>query len=156
MTNDYSICFHKQIFFQGYHCRYKNGSWDFSSTAILTYHTKNIYKILSVGLSKMDSTRKQKTRLAIKDCALLGTPHCSPLIHSILVRSGLVFHTTHNVLELISYMGVSTILSFFFHFSNVFIYLRGRKEGRIEVENGRDRGEEERKGKAFSFPINLS
>lgn len=74
-------------------------------------------KILSVGLSKMDSTRKQKTRLAIKDCALLGTPHCSPLIHSILVRSGLVFHTTHNVLELISYMGVSTILSFFFfHF----------------------------------------
>lgn len=110
-------------------------------------------KILSVGLSKMDSTRKQKTRLAIKDCALLGTPHCSPLIHSILVRSGLVFHTTH-VLELISYMGVSTILSFFFFsFSNIFIYLRGRKD---KVENGRDRGEEERKGKAFSFPINLS
>lgn len=142
-------------FFLSYHCRYKNGSWDFSSTATLTYHTKNIYKILSVGLSKMDSTRKQKTRLAIKDCALLGTPHCSPLIHSILVRSGLVFHTTHNVLELISYMGVSTILSFFFPFSNFFIYLRGRKDGRMEEENGRDL-EGKRKGKVFSFPINLS
>lgn len=84
-------------------------------------------KILSVGLSKMDSTRKQKTRLAIKDCALLGTPHCSPLIHSILVRSGLVFHTTHNVLELISYMGVSTILSFFFFIFKHFHLLEGQE-----------------------------
>lgn len=38
--------------------QYKNGSWDFSSVAIVTYHTKNMYKILSLGLSKMDSTRK--------------------------------------------------------------------------------------------------
>ena len=127
-----------------------------------SHHTKNIYKILSIGLSKMDSTRKQKTGLAIKDCALLGTPHCSPLSHSILVRSGLVFHTTHNVLERISYMRVSTILSlslslslFFFHFSNFFIYLKGRKDGRTEEENGRDL-EGKRKGKVSSFPINLS
>lgn len=35
----------------------KNGLWGFSSVATLTY-TKNIYKILSLGLSKKDSTRK--------------------------------------------------------------------------------------------------
>lgn len=51
---------------------------------------------------------------AVKDCALLRTLHRSPLIHSILVRSGLFSHTTHNVLELVFYIRISP--TFFFHF----------------------------------------
>lgn len=76
---------------------------------------------------------------AIKDCALLGTLHRSPLIHSILVRSGLFSHTTHDVSELVFYIRISAAI-FFFHFFKVSIYLKGWKDERIE-ENGKDRGE---------------
>lgn len=78
----------------------------------------------------------------MKDCALLAT--LSPLIHSILVRSGLFYHTTHHVLELIFYI---RILSTIF-FSKFFICLKGRKDGRIE-----ENGEQERN--VFSFLTNL-
>lgn len=56
----------------------------------------------------------------MKDCALLAT--LSPLIHSILVRSGLFYHTTQHVLELIFYI---RILSTFFFFFEVFHLLKG-------------------------------
>lgn len=79
----------------------------------------------------------------MKDCALLAT--LSPLIHSILVRSGLFYHTTQHVLELIFYI---RILSTFFFFSKFFICLKGRKDGRIE-----ENGEQERN--VFSFLTNL-
>lgn len=73
--------------------------WNFSSVAILTCHTKNVYKILSLGLSK-DSSRKEKVWLVIKDCALSGTLLCSQSIfHSILVISALFSHATQNVLQ---------------------------------------------------------
>lgn len=101
----------------------------------------------SVGLSKMDSTRKQKAETCYQGLCSAWNPHCSPVIHSIWSDPGLVFHTTH-VLELISYMGVSTILSFFFSFSNIFIYLRGRKD---KVENGRDRRGRGKERKSILF-----
>lgn len=54
----------------------------------------------------------------MKDCALLAT--LSPLIHSILVRSGLFYHTTHHVWELIFYIRILSIIFF-----EVFHLLKG-------------------------------
>lgn len=46
----------------------------------------------------------------MKDCFLFAT--LSPLIHSILVRSGLFYHTTHHVLELIFYIRILSTIFF--------------------------------------------
>jgi len=87
---------------------------------------------------------------AIEDCALLRTLHRSPFIHSILVRSGLFSHTTRDVLELVFYIRISPAI-FFFIFSNVFIYLKGWTDERIEEENGRDLEGKEHERKSILF-----
>lgn len=56
-TNDSSTWFHKQNFSKVIEDT-KVVHETFHLLLIVTYHTKNMYKILSLGLSKMDSTRK--------------------------------------------------------------------------------------------------
>lgn len=129
--------------------------WNFSSVAILTCHTKNVYKILSLGLSK-DSSRKEKVWLVIKDCALSGTLLCSQSIfHSILVISALFSHATQNVLQWI-FLYYNVIIHYIFPiFLQTLILLKGRKGLKQEKKVKKFQGEYEKKKKRIlmSKPI---